>query len=554
MSIVAAPAVPDITGARFISALWHDDHPERLALDRRLPADHLARQIDAMVARLDLGPLFACYGGTGSDPYPPDLLLRAVLFETRRGHHRPADWHHDAHECEPVRWLLRGCAPSRSCWYAFRDRVGPLLPALNQQPLAQAIRAGLTPATRGADDGTLVAAHASRHRLVNEATLCQRAQQLAAAVAADEGVKAPPAPDHRPGIGGGPLAAAEERTEAPPAPRVQQLAAAVVAEERAAAPPAPPAWLARRPAGRQRQQQRLQQAQSRMDALQARNRGKRASKRKTPEKIVVSLSDPEAALGRDKEDVYRPLYNVQIVDDLDSPFVLAYEVFAQPNDAGLLGPVLARARELLGHALQVLLADTAYAGGSDLAAAQAAGVTVYAPLPKEGKTKEAQLPKSAFAWVAAEQTYACPQGHRLVYEGSSAQKRSGTEAVVLHRYRCPPVHCSGCPLRAACTPRPEAGRTISRAEHEGLIEALRERMQTPEAKALYRLRRQTVELVNADWKAHRQLRRFSGRGLARARCQVGLMVLAHNLVTLLSEEAKAKARKTPAVSPPEVAA
>jgi hypothetical protein len=45
-------------------------------------------------------------------------------------------------------------------------------------------------------------------------------------------------------------------------------------------------------------------------------------------------------------------------------------------------------------------------------------------------------------------------------------------------------------------------------------------------------------LVNADWKEHRQLRRMSGRGLARARGQVGLIVLAHNLVTLLSEEAK----------------
>jgi len=531
MSIVVPRAITDTGRARFASIPWHDDHPERLALDRRLPADHLARQIDAAVARLDLGPLFACYGGTGSDPFPPELLLRAVLFETRRGHHRPADWHRDAHECEPVRWLLRGCAPSRSCWYAFRDRVGPLLPALNQQPLAQALCEGLTPATRGADDGTLVAAHASRHRLVNEATLRQRAQQLAAAIAADEGAAAPPAP---------------------PAPRAQQLAAAIAADEGAVAPSAPPAWMARRPAGRRRQQQRLQQAQTRMDALQARNHSKRSSKRKAPEKIVVSLSDPEAALGRDKEDIYRPLYNVQIVDDLDSPFVLAYEVFAQPNDAGLLGPVLARARELLGHALQVVLADTAYAGGSDLAAAQAAGVTVYAPLPKEGKTKEAQLPKSAFAWVAAEQTYACPQGHRLVYEGSSAQKRSGTEAVVLHRYRCAPTHCSGCPLRAACTQRPEAGRTISRAEHEGLIEALRERMQTPEAKALYRLRRQTVELVNADWKAHRQLRRFSGRGLARARCQVGLMVLAHNLVTLLSE--KAKARDARAANPRQIPA
>jgi hypothetical protein len=294
----------------------------------------------------------------------------------------------------------------------------------------------------------------------------------------------------------------------------------------------------------------MKQAQQRMEALQTRNRGKRSSKRKAAEKIVVSVSDPEAVAGRDKEKVYRPLYNVQVVDDLDSPFVLGYEVFAQQNDAGLLAPMLARLKEGLGHLLRTLLADTAYAGGEDLAAAAREGVTVYAPTPTDGKKKEKQIPKSQFHWLGAEGTYTCPEGHRLVYENSSRQKRSGTETVLLHSYRCPPTHCRDCPLRQACTPNPEAGRSISRGEHEEQIEALRARMGTAEAKALYRLRSQTVELVNADWKQHRKLRRFSGRGLTRARCQVGLVVLAHNLVTLLSQEKKAKAVN---VNPAEIA-
>jgi hypothetical protein len=53
----------------------------------------------------------------------------------------------------------------------------------------------------------------------------------------------------------------------------------------------------------------------------------------------------------------------------------------------------------------------------------------------------------------------------------------------------------------------------------------------------------TVELVNADWKEHRKLRRLSGRGLGRARCQVGLIVLTHNLLALLTEEKKPKATR-----------
>src|SRR6266511_3707799 len=298
MSILPPAPAPHRAGPRFACAPWHDQHPNRRALEARLSQDHLARTIEAAVQRLDLSALDAAYAGTGSDPYPPALLLRAVLFATRRGVHSPATWFRDAHECEPVRWLLRGCCPSRSCWYAFRDRLAPVLTVLNAQPLQAAIHQGLTPATRGAADGTLVAANASRHHLLNETRLDGRLTELAAALTADA---------------------------------QGQLPAAV------------PSWMAQGPHSR----------------------------------LVISASDPEAALGLDKEKVFRPLYNVQLIDDLDTPFILSYAVFAQPNDAGLVGALLLRAQELLGQRLRELLADTAYVGGADLQAAATAGVTVY---------------------------------------------------------------------------------------------------------------------------------------------------------------------------------
>jgi len=302
--------------------------------------------------------------------------------------------------------------------------------------------------------------------------------------------------------------------------------------------------MAKTPAGRRGQQRRLGEARGRMNQLQAYNRGKRASKRKDAGKVVVSLSDPEAAVGRDKEKVYRPLYNVQVADDLDSPFVLGYAVLARQNDAGALGPLLGRVGRSLGHPLGVVLVDGSYTGGADLAAAEAAGVTLYGPPPADAPAA-GQFPKGAFAWVAHEQTYACPQGHRLGLERVSRQKRSTPEQVVVSHFRCPPAHCAGCPVRQRCTPNPARGRSVSRGEHEGLTEALRARMATEPARALYRLRSQTVELVNADWKEHRQLRRFSGRGLRRARIEVGLVVVSHNLLTLSSQEKKAQAAATP---------
>jgi hypothetical protein len=96
-----------------------------------------------------------------------------------------------------------------------------------------------------------------------------------------------------------------------------------------------------------------------MDELQRRNQRKWASKRRACDTIVLRWGDPEAVVGRDKEKVYRPLDDVQVVADLDSPLLLGYAVFAQQNDTGVLETRLAQVRHQRGHRLAVLLVDTA---------------------------------------------------------------------------------------------------------------------------------------------------------------------------------------------------
>lgn len=282
------------------------------ALDDRLEADPLARRLDRALSRLDLSVLWAASAGFGSPAYPPDRLLAAVLLETQRGHHRPAPWYRHAKESDPLRWLLRGLVPSRRCWYPFRDRLGPELLGLAHQAVRPAIDEGFTPARRVALDGTLLAANASRHQLLNESVLTQRCQQLAEAVAADEQ-----------GVSG---------------------------DE-------PPRWLAATVRGRRRQAARYQQARDVMAQRQQRNRQQRASKRTPAERLVMAPWDAEAAVGRAKEKVFRPLYNVQLLADLDSPLILGWLVAAQPNAAGLRGPVLRQVKEGLGVTIQTAVAD-----------------------------------------------------------------------------------------------------------------------------------------------------------------------------------------------------
>jgi hypothetical protein len=104
--------------------------------------------------------------------------------------------------------------------------------------------------------------------------------------------------------------------------------------------------------------------------------------------------------------------------------------------------------------------------------------------------------------------------------------------VISHRYRCPPKFCIDCPLRGLCAKNPATGRTVKRLEGQELIDAQQEKMQREEIKAIYRRRGQTVERPFADAKRNRSFGRFHGRGLARGRAEVGLLVMAQNLLTL----------------------
>ena len=478
------------TLTRFAEPPWPEESERWRELDEKLPGDHLAREIRAAMSHLDLAPLYRTYRGLGKAPYRPDLMLAIVFFELRRGRPKPSQWCRDTQENYPLWWLGLGIQPSRSSWYEFRHRTGPCLDTLNTTLLHQAVDDGLTTAQRGALDGSAVAANASRRRLINDERLQQRLQQLGA-VAQDE-------------------AQGEE-------------------------PQALPGWMAKTPAGRRRQHERYLQAQGQLAVSQAANENRRPSQRKAPDKVVVSPGDPEAPLGLDKDGVYRPLYTVQTIRDVESPLILAYDVFAQASDAATLPVMLWRLRQLTGRALWDLLVDCGYVTAMDLAECAAQTVTLYGPW-KENDWSQPKTPalfsKDRFTWHGDLDVYRCPAGQLLKRRGRHTRECSGGREVVEWTYRGEASTCQACPLREQCTTSKKSGRTVQRSEHEDLIIAHRAWMETAEAKAVYRLRGQTIEIVFADVKEHRGLRRFSGHGLTRVRTEFALEVLLHNLLVV----------------------
>ena len=62
------------------------------------------------------------------------------------------------------------------------------------------------------------------------------------------------------------------------------------------------------------------------------------------------------------------------------------------------------------------------------------------------------------------------------------------------------------------------------------VAAWKERMETDEAKEIYKLRAATIETINGDLKDHRGLTRFRVRGLERVQSVLTLCVLTYNLL------------------------
>lgn len=485
--------------ARFAEPPWNERSEEWHVRGQQVSVDHPAREVVDAVKQLDLTPLFALYLGAGKRPIRPDLMLTVALIEIQLGRPRPSQWFRDAKENIVLQWAGFGIRPSRTCWYDFADRVAPLLEPWNAEVIQLARQRGVTHAERVSLDGTAVAANASRHRLVNEATVEKRLAALESACQAD---------------------AAEQP------------------------PPNAPAWMAKHPDTRQEQQRRYQRARERLIELHAINNRQEPKRRRKPEKIVASVSDPEAALGRDKHNVFRPLYNVQLVRDLDSQLCLSYQVFAQPTDAGTFSVMLDRVANWTGVKPKAVLVDAGYVTACNLAICDEAGITLYGPWQendfshkrKKQGVKPRPIGKESFTWLPEQNMYRCPEGHPLPWIGQEKRRQSDGQINAVHSYRCSPQHCRACPRQAACSTNPNRGRAIKRSEHEALVEAHRARMATPEAKSVYRLRGQTVELGFADFKQHRCLRQFSGRGLCRGQRQVGLTILVHNLLIVHSAQ------------------
>lgn len=454
------------------------------------------RIVEETVNQLDKETLAAAYGGHGSLPYAPDLMLKIALLEILEGRPSPAQWYRDAPENDPLKWLGRGIEPGRTTWYDFRDRMDKVIAQLNTQLVQQATSEQLIRPERASQDGSTFRSHASRHQAFNRSRLEKHKVCVQACVNQDQTGE----------------------------PVVEPV----------------PKWMPTTVSGRRELLDRIEKAEQRLEQRLQENQAKPSNRRQKEKHIVVSLTDPDAAFARDKESTYCFLYTAQMMVDNDSLMIIGYSVAAENTDVGTIGPMIDQVQATIGGTLLQVSADSAYSSALDLQDCSERNIDLLAPVSenslshikaaKKGKPK--LFTRDEFQWNPERQEFECPGGQVLTYRTQERLSRHGGREIICRHYQCPAKHCLACPLANQCTTSPALGRRIKRLDGQELVDAQREKMKLPEAKQAYTQRSQTIERAFGDAKAHRGFGTLRGRGLSRARAAIGLLVLAQNILGL----------------------
>ena len=242
---------------------------------------------------------------------------------------------------------------------------------------------------------------------------------------------------------------------------------------------------------------------------------------KTPptKEVTVSTVDPDSGVFRKGEHETQFAYEAHTGCD-EHGFILGYEVTAgNVHDSKAFDKVY---NEITERFLEVetIAMDSAYR--TPWICKRVFGDDRNASLPyKCPMTKDGFFRKYEYVYDEYYDCMICPENQVLKY---STTNREG-----YREYKSNPKICVNCPSRHKCTESKNHQKLVTRHIWEDWVERAEDYRHTPEGKASYAKRKETIERVFADAKEKHAMRYTHIRSLARVRSWVGLKFAAMNL-------------------------
>jgi transposase len=446
-------------------------------LDDYVSEENPVRVIDAFVEALDLGALGfegVVPEATGRPGYHPGLLLKIYVYGYLNQVASSRRLEREAQRNVELMWLTGRLAPDFKTIADFRKDNGPAIRATCRRFVDLCRRFELFTHALAAIDGSKFKAVNARDKNYTRAKLKKRMDQVEASIA-------------------------------------RYMAAMETADRQEGE-------LAQAKSGRLKD--KIAQLREQMAAFKALEPVLEAA----PDQ-QLSLTDPDArSMATSGRGTGVVGYNVQTAVDAEHHLIVAHEVTNVGNDRAQLARMAGEAKTAMGAETLEVLADRGYFSGQEVLACEPLGVTPLVPKPlTSGAKARGRFGKQDFVYRPDEDVYRCPAGETLIRRFTALE-----DGMNIHIYWT--SNCAGCPLKDKCTSGKE--RRIRRWEHEGVIDAMQERLdRKPDA---MRIRRATVEHPFGTLKAWMGATHFKTRTLDKVRTEMSLHVLAYNLKRVIA--------------------
>ncbi len=448
--------------------------------------DHPARAVWELLGERDLSSFYrqieATEGVAGRPARDPRLMLSLWIYAYMEGIPSAREIARQCDSNSGFQWLTGATTVSAHALSDFRTQYGEPLKDLATQILGLLAEEGMIDLQQVTQDGTKVRASAGADTFRREKTVERHIEQARKLV---------------------------EELENGDAEQISQQS------------------LQARQRGARERLKRLQKAQQELEKIQDRQTEKEKAEAR------VSLTDPEARIMKQNEGGYAPSFNLQLTTDVKNTLIVSLEVTQEAGDTRQLQPAMERLQQQAGQHPQQAIVDAGYTSRDNIVAMAKDGIDLIGP-PQQAKVQKETLYQirgvapefrpEAFAFDAAANAYTCPEGKSLRYKS-----RNTMVGQVKYTYAAEAGDCAGCAQKQRCCPATTQGRLLVRAEDTPEVAAFRAKMETEEAKTVYKKRGAVAEFPNLWIKEKFGLRQFSLRGLEKVRIEAIWVCLTYNI-------------------------
>lgn len=246
---------------------------------------------------------------------------------------------------------------------------------------------------------------------------------------------------------------------------------------------------------------------------------------KQDDKKSVNTIDKECARINSVQGSYAG-YNAQTVVDEKHGLIVNTDVVSENNDVNQFANQIGQANETLGKKCAIACADSGYANTEQLKQIDLQDIRVIVPSQKQASKKEPEeFDKERFNYNSIEDCYICPKGHKLTYEYNYGKTK---------RYKITKSSiCLQCNCFGKCT-NSLRGRRINRLIDEETRLRLEAQYLQPEAQAIYKLRKQKVELPFGHIKRNLGVKDFLLRGIDGVKAEMSVLAACFNMARMIS--------------------